>query len=85
VIVTPGHAHDYEILRQIIRKPACYLGLIGSKVKRREIYDKLKQNDAVTEKELERVHCPIGLEINAETPEEIAVSILAELIKVRRS
>ena len=85
VIVTPGHAHDYEILRQVIRKPARYLGLIGSKVKRREIYDKLKQNDGLAEKELQRVHCPIGLPINAETPEEIAVSILAELIKVRRS
>ncbi len=84
VIVTPGHAHDYDILKNVIKKPARYLGLIGSKVKRREIYDRLRQNDGIGEDELKRVHCPIGLDIKAETPEEIAVSILAELIKVKR-
>ena len=84
VIVTPGHAHDYEVLRNLIRKPARYIGLIASKVKRRDIYSQLMQNDGITESELQRVHCPIGLHIKAETPEEIAVSILAELIQVRR-
>ena len=84
VIVTPGHAHDYDVLKNLIRKPARYIGLIASKVKRRDIYTKLKQDDGITDSELERVHCPIGLPIKAETPEEIAVSILAELIQVRR-
>jgi xanthine dehydrogenase accessory factor len=54
-------------------------------VKRDEIYEKLKTNDGITEDALNKVHCPIGLEIGSETPEEIAVSIVAELIKVRRS
>jgi len=85
VIVTPGHKDDYAVLRGVIKKPAKYLGMIGSKVKRNEIYEKLKTNDSVTEKELKKVHCPIGLEIGSETPEEIAVSIVAELIKIRRS
>ena len=85
VIVTPGHKDDYAVLRGVIKKPIKYLGMIGSKVKRNEIYEKLKTNDSVTEKELKKVHCPIGLEIGSETPEEIAVSIVAELIKIRRS
>jgi xanthine dehydrogenase accessory factor len=85
VIVTPGHKDDYAVLRGVIKKPAKYLGMIGSKVKRQEIYDKLKSTDGVSEKELKKVHCPIGLEIGSETPEEIAVSIVAELIKIRRA
>ncbi|HEM49473.1 MAG TPA: xanthine dehydrogenase [Caldithrix sp.] len=85
VIVTPGHKDDYAVLRGVIKKPVKYLGMIGSKVKRKEIYEKLKTNDGVTEAELKKVHCPIGLEIGSETPEEIAVSIVAELIKIKRS
>lgn len=85
VIVTPGHKDDYVVLRGVIKKPSKYLGMIGSKVKRNEIYDKLKSNDDVTDDELKKVHCPIGLDIYSETPEEIAVSIVAELIKIRRS
>lgn len=85
VIVTPGHKDDYSVLRGIIKKPSRYMGMIGSKVKRQEIYEKLKSNDGVSEKELKKVHCPIGLEIGSETPEEIAVSIVAELIKIRHA
>ena len=84
VIVTPGHKNDYSVLLGVIKKPCRYLGLIGSKVKRKEIYEKLKSQDGVTDAELKKVHCPIGLEIGSETPEEIAVSIVAELIKTRR-
>lgn len=85
VIVTPGHKDDYAVLRGVIKKPSKYMGMIGSKVKRDEIYEKLRTNDGITEDALNKVHCPIGLEIGSETPEEIAVSIVAELIKVRRS
>ena len=85
VIVTPGHKDDYAVLRGVIKKSCRYLGMIGSKVKRNEIYEKLKSKDSVTEDQLKKVHCPIGLEIGSETPEEIAVSIVAELIKIKRS
>lgn len=85
VIVTPGHKNDYAVLKGIIKKPYRYLGLIGSKVKRKEIYEKLQKNDGISQAELKKVHCPIGIEIGSETPEEIAVSIVAELIKVRRT
>lgn len=85
VIVTPGHKDDYAVLRGVIKKPSKYLGMIGSNVKRNKIYEKLKKNDGITGDDLNKVHCPIGLEIGSETPEEIAVSIVAELIKARHS
>ncbi|MGI6225277.1 MAG: XdhC family aldehyde oxidoreductase maturation factor [Peptococcales bacterium] len=82
VIVTRGHLYDKTVLAQMLRKPAAYLGMIGSKRKRNLIYQALEE-EGFTREELLRVHSPIGLEILAETPEEIAVSIVAELIKVR--
>jgi len=85
VIVTHGHKHDYLVLREVIKKPCRYIGMIASKVKRNEIFEKLRSADGITEDELNRVYSPIGLDIHAETPEEIAVSIAAEIIKVKRS
>ncbi|SFG30174.1 xanthine dehydrogenase accessory factor [Desulfotomaculum arcticum] len=82
VIVTRGHAHDKTVLARALRAKACYIGMIGSKRKRDTIYEAL-ENEGFSRSELARVHSPIGLSINAETPEEIAVSIMAELIKVR--
>ncbi|MEJ2055734.1 MAG: XdhC/CoxI family protein [Calditrichaceae bacterium] len=84
VIVTPGHKDDYSVLKGVIKKPHKYIGMIGSKIKRDEIYEKLKSLDGVNDSELQHIHCPIGLDIGSETPEEIAVSIISELIKVRR-
>jgi xanthine dehydrogenase accessory factor len=81
-IVTRGHLHDKWVLEQVLRTPAAYIGMIGSKRKRDKIYENLEEQ-GFTKAELQRVHCPIGLEILAESPEEIAVSIVAELIKVR--
>jgi len=83
-IVTRNHELDYLALRQIIMKPARYIGLIGSKSKRAQIFKNLK-NDGISQKEISRVHTPIGIDINAETPQEIAISILAEIIKVKNS
>jgi xanthine dehydrogenase accessory factor len=80
VIVTRGHQSDLDVLRQVIRSSAPYIGMVGSKRKRQMIFDTLKQ-EGVTENELARVHTPIGLPIGAETPQEIAVSIMAEIIK----
>ncbi|NLT96485.1 MAG: XdhC family protein [Clostridia bacterium] len=81
-IVTRGHLHDKRVLEQVLRTPAAYIGMIGSTRKRDKVYEKLEEQ-GFTKEELRRVHSPIGLEILAETPEEIAVSIVAELIKVR--
>ena len=82
VVVTRGHMYDYTVLKQVLPMKSRYIGMIGSRRKRDLIYKQLIQ-DGYTQEELDRIHAPIGLAINAETPEEIAVSIVAELIKVR--
>ena len=82
IIVTRGHQHDKTVLAQALKTNAKYIGMIGSKRKRLIIYDKLEKEGFAKEK-LDSVYSPIGVEINAETPEEIAVAIVAELIKVR--
>ena len=82
VIVTRGHIHDKSVLEQCLRTKAKYIGMIGSRRKKAMIYEKLLE-EGFTKADLDRVHAPIGLDIGAETPEEIAVSIVAELIQVR--
>ncbi len=84
VIVTYGHKNDQAVLEGALKTPALYIGMIGSKTKNRAVYENLKAR-GVTEDQLSRVHAPIGLHINAHTPEEIAVAILAEMIQVKRS
>jgi xanthine dehydrogenase accessory factor len=83
VIVTRGHLNDSEVLEWAVTTPAAYVGMIGSKKKIRTIFAHLLTK-GITQEQLDRVHSPIGLSIGAETPEEIAVSIMAELIQVRR-
>jgi xanthine dehydrogenase accessory factor len=82
VILTRGHLHDKTVLQQALKTPAGYIGMIGSRKKRDAIYQAL-ENDGFTAKDFQKVHCPIGLSIGAQTPEEIAVSIVAELIHAR--
>lgn len=82
VIVTRGHLHDAAVLRQALATQAGYVGMIGSKRKREEVYAQLRQQGIAPEA-LKRVHCPVGLHIGAETPEEIAVSIVAQCISYR--
>jgi len=82
VIMTRGHLHDKEVLAQALNAGAGYVGMIGSKKKKAAVYDSLLK-DGFTQEHLDRVHCPIGLSIGADTPEEIAVSIMAELIAFR--
>lgn len=84
VIVTRGHAHDLTILEWAVETDARYIGMIGSRNKIRNNFDNLMEK-GVSEEKLGRVHAPIGLAIHAETPEEIAVSIMAEIIQVRNS
>lgn len=83
VIVTRGHEHDRDALRQVVSSPAAYIGMIGSRRKVKMVFDEL-QRDGVAEEALAVVHAPIGLDIHAETPEEIALSIMAEIVMVRR-
>lgn len=82
-IATRGHKDDMRVLRWALGTRARYVGLIGSKRKVLEIF-KVLESEGVPREKLERVHGPIGLEIGALTPEEIAVSIVAEMIAVRR-
>ena len=84
VVVTRGHRHDLDALRALTRQNLRYVGLIGSRAKVKRIYDVLAEDGGVTVEQLERVHAPIGLDIGAVTPQEIAVSIVAELIAIRR-
>lgn len=83
VCVTRGHRHDETSLRQVVRKPAAYIGMIGSRRRVGAVLQHLLEEGAPAEA-VARVHTPIGLDIGAETPEEIAVSIMAEIIQVRR-
>ncbi|MEW6334775.1 MAG: XdhC family aldehyde oxidoreductase maturation factor [Thermodesulfobacteriota bacterium] len=82
VIVTRGHLHDRTVLGQSLRTKAAYIGMIGSRTKRDLTFQALL-DDGFVKADLERVHCPIGIPIKAETPAEIAVSIAAELIRIR--
>jgi len=82
VVVTRGHTNDLEALRALAPRDLRYLGLIGSRAKVVRIYDQLVADGTPAEM-LTRVHAPIGLDIGAVTPQEIAVSILAELIAVK--
>jgi len=83
-VLTRGHIHDLTVLRDALKARPRYVGMIGSRRKRDTLYAALIQ-EGVDAETLARVCCPIGLEIHARTPEEIAVSIVAELIAVRNS
>ena len=79
VIVTRGHLGDADVLRWAVRQPAGYVGMIGSKRKRDMLYQSLEE-EGIPHEQLTRVHSPIGLDIGAETPGEIAIAIIAEII-----
>jgi xanthine dehydrogenase accessory factor len=82
VIVTRGHIHDKTVLSQALRTNARYVGMIGSR-RKKEIVFKALLEEGFTREDLARVYSPIGLDIGAQTPAEIGVSIVAELIAVR--
>ena len=83
VIVTRGHRHDSECLRRVLKHKTAYTGMIGSKRRVRGVMDQLLL-EGFSKETLDNVNSPIGLEIGAVTPDEIAFSIIAELIKYRR-
>jgi xanthine dehydrogenase accessory factor len=84
LIVTRGHKDDMRVLAWAVRTGARYIGMIGSKRKVLSVYKALER-EGFSAEEFERVHAPVGLDIGALSPEEIAVSICAELIAVRRN
>jgi xanthine dehydrogenase accessory factor len=84
VLITRGHKYDEPCLREIVHSPAKYIGMIGSKRRIKACFQRFRDEEKVAEEVIERVYAPIGLDIATETPAEIALSILAEMIKVRR-
>jgi xanthine dehydrogenase accessory factor len=81
-IVTQGNEFDFECLKVVIKSSAAYIGVISSKPKRVKFFGRLKEQK-IEEKYLKRVHIPMGIDIGSQTPEEIAVSICAEMIAVK--
>ena len=84
VLVTRGHSHDVECLLEILDSPARYIGMIGSKRRIKSVFELLENGQGIDPAKFERVYAPIGLDLGAENPVEIAVSIIAEIINVYR-
>jgi xanthine dehydrogenase accessory factor len=84
VIVTRGHLEDQNVLRWAVQTKARYIGMIGSKFKKKALFQNLT-DEGISQEQLSRVFTPMGVDINAILPEEIAVSIVAQMIAVRRS
>lgn len=82
VLITREHRHDDLLLRQLLGLPYAYLGMIGSRRRTTKVKERLV-DDGYPVAEIEAIHSPIGLEIGAQTPEEIAISIMAEIISVK--
>ncbi len=84
VLITRGHKYDEPCLRELLGRPAKYIGMIGSKRRIKACFERFKEEEHVSEEIISRVYAPIGLDIATETPEEIALGILGEIIRVRR-
>jgi xanthine dehydrogenase accessory factor len=83
LIVTRGHRHDALVLKDWVHKPFLFLGMIGSSRKARTIFEHFREEKVATAEELQRVACPIGIRIRAQSVHEIAVSIMAQFIEKR--
>jgi len=84
VLITRGHAYDEPCLRQIMHGQAKYIGMIGSRRRIKACFQRFRDEEKIAEDAIDRIYAPIGLDIATETPAEIALSILGEVIKVRR-
>jgi xanthine dehydrogenase accessory factor len=84
VLITRGHAYDEPCLRVVLPSQAKYIGMIGSRRRIKACFQRFRDEDKIAEELIEKVYAPIGLDIATETPAEIALSILGEVIKVRR-
>ena len=83
LVLTRGHQHDAMVLRNWVHRPFSFLGMIGSRRKKRLIFSRFMEEKIATEEELGRVFCPVGLDIQSVSVPEIAVSIVAQLIQKR--
>lgn len=85
VLVTRGHKYDFDALRELLLRPAlpAYVGMVGSRRRVRAALEQLAR-EGIPRERLLRVYAPVGLDVGAETPEEIAVAIVAEIVRVRR-
>jgi xanthine dehydrogenase accessory factor len=84
VLITRGHQFDEPCLREVIHSQAKYIGMIGSKRRIKACFIRFRDEEGIPEELLKKVYAPIGLDIKAESPEEIALSIISEMVKVRR-
>lgn len=84
VIVTFSHQSDKVVLKQMLGKKIKYLGMMGSEMKVRTIFDQLR-NEGILQEQLDKVYAPIGLTINSGSPEEVAISIAAQIISVKNN
>ena len=84
VLVTRGHQHDVACLLEVLDRPSAYIGMIGSRRRARAVFRLLEEEKGIPREKFEHVHSPIGLDIGSETPAEIAISIIAEIIQARR-
>ncbi len=84
VLVTRGHQYDVACLLEVLGDPVAYIGMIGSQRRIRAVYELLEREQGIAPEKFDRIHAPIGLDIGAQTPAEIAVCIMAEIINVQR-
>ena len=84
VLVTRGHQHDIDCLLEVLDDPLAYIGMIGSRRRVHAVFELLEREQGIPAAKFDRVHAPIGLDIGARTPAEIAVCIMAEIINVQR-
>lgn len=82
-VMTRGHSYDTIVQAQLLATPACYIGVIGSRAKKAAVFHRLIEEYNINEQDLNHIISPIGLEIKAETPAEIAISITGQMIQVR--
>jgi len=84
VLVTRGHSHDVECLLEVLDSPVRYIGMIGSKRRVKAVFELLEQEQGIDPAKFDRVYAPIGLDIGAENPAEIAIAVISEVISVYR-
>ena len=85
MLVTRGHSHDVECLLEVLDSPARYIGMIGSKRRVKAVFELLEQEQEIDPAKLNRVYAPIGLDLGAETPAEISIAVIAEIINIYRN
>ena len=84
VLVTRGHSHDVECLLEVLDRPVAYIGMIGSQRRVDAVFELLADEKGIDPAKFDRIYAPIGLDIGARTPAEIAICIMAEIVNVLR-